>query len=129
MAEFKKKDKNSFWYSPLFLVLLFVFILFLIYSIIGLIKKDKETARKKEMVLSRIESLEEREDSLKKDISKLETEEGLEDVIRNKLPVIKEGEKMVVIVDEEENAEELESEDNVGKENNFLSWLKGLFNK
>ncbi|MDD3662599.1 MAG: septum formation initiator family protein [Candidatus Pacebacteria bacterium] len=130
MAEFKKKDKNNFWYSPLSLVLLFVFIIFLIYSIIGLIKKDRETAKKKEIALSRIEALEEREDSLKKDISKLETEEGLEDVIRNKLPVVKEGEKMVVIVDEEEITEEgLIEDDKIRTENNFLSWLKSLFNK
>lgn len=130
MAEFKKRDNNNFWYSPLSLVLIFVFIIFLIYSIIGLIKKNIETERKKDIVLSRIEALEERKDILEKDISKLETEDGLEDVIRNKLPVVKEGEKMIVIVEEEENTDEYsEGEKTDKKENSFLSWFKKMFNK
>jgi len=123
MAEFKKKNKYSFWFSPIVLVILLILLGFLVYSVAGLIKKEKETAVKKENVLDKIDSLETREESLTQDIHKLETEEGIEDTIREKYQVVKEGEKMVVIVDEEKPTPEINST----KEHGFWNWLKNVF--
>lgn len=125
MAEFKKKDKYSFWYSPLFLIILLVLLFFLSYKVINLIKKDKETGEKKELTLDKIDELKERERVLNEDIAKMQTEEGVEDVIRGKYKVVKDGEKMVTIIDQEEDLERKISE----VDHSFIGWLRGLFKK
>ena len=66
-----KKTSYKFWHSQIALGLLFCVLVFFGYKIIDLIKKDIETTHKKELVLDQINSLQEREDSLNKDISKL----------------------------------------------------------
>jgi cell division protein FtsB len=123
MAEFKKKEEYSFWYSPLSIVILFIIFSFLVYKVIDLIKKEKETAEKKELILDEIDELRKREDILNKDISKMQTEDGIEDAIREKYKVVKEGEKMVVIVD---NRDQISLEKDMGVDNSFIGWLKGL---
>jgi cell division protein FtsB len=95
----KWKNNYKFWHSPLALGLFFCVLLIFAYKIVDIYKKDVETARNKELVLNNINSLKEKEDTLNKDIAKLNTEEGKEEVIREKLQFAKENEKMVTIVD------------------------------
>ena len=93
---------------------------------IGLATKERETARKKDLILSNIETLRAREKSLNSDIEKLKTDEGVEETIRDKYQVVKPDEKMVTIVDEEKNvAPSVEVESKHG----FFEWLKDMFNK
>ena len=122
MLDFNRKNNNSFWHSPLMLmVLLVIFVLFL-YNMIGLVEREKETSKKKEQILAQIETLRNRESLLSKDISKLKTPEGIEETIRDKYQVTKEGEKMVVIVDSD-NKDELPKEE-IPANHNFWSWIK-----
>lgn len=127
MAEFKKKDNNKFWYSPLFLMVLFLLFIFLFYNIIGLSKKERDTLKNKEIVSAKIESLKERENSLSENINKLETEEGIEETIREKYQVVKEGEKMVIIVPNEDQNKVAIFKKN--EKHNLWNWIKSLFNK
>ncbi len=124
MSEFKKKDKNSFWYSPLSIIVLFCLLIFSIYKVINLIKIEKETSDKKEKVLDKIDDLEKRKLDLNEEITKMNTEQGIEEAIRDKFNVIKEGEKVLVIVDEKE--EDLLKKD-TRVDHSFWGWLKGLF--
>lgn len=125
--EFKKNNhKYKFWHSPIALLLIFIFLILFIYNIIGLIEKERETAQKKDLALEQLSDLRAREDLLKKDIQKFQTEEGQEEIIRDKYQVAKEGEKMVTIVDEESSSEQLPDK----KENHgFWNWFRGLFVK
>jgi cell division protein FtsB len=125
MNEFKRKNKHNFWHSPLAIIVLFCLLIFSGYKVVGLIQKDKETTRKKELILKEIESLRKREESLSQDIAKFKTEEGIEGTIRDKYQVVKPGEKMVIIVDEEE----ILSEDDSPTENSFWEWVRNLFKK
>jgi len=126
MAEFNKKNKYNFWHSPLVLLLLFCVLVLFAYNMIGLATKERETARKKDLILSNIETLRAREKSLNSDIEKLKTDEGVEETIRDKYQVVKPDEKMVTIVDEEKNvAPSVEVESKHG----FFEWLKDMFNK
>ncbi|MEA3399369.1 MAG: septum formation initiator family protein [Patescibacteria group bacterium] len=118
MAEFKKKE-NSFWYSPLMLVIFFLITVFLGYNIIDLIKKEKETNQKKNVILDESNALKEREEKLINDIAELQTEQGAEKAIREKYQVVKEGEGLIMIIDTEE-----EDEESTKKEHGFLNWLK-----
>ncbi len=124
MAEFKKKNQNNFWHSLFILAILFLLVILSIYKISYFIKIEKETSAKKELSLNNLESFKERENILNKDIAKMETENGIEDIIRDKFQVVKKGEKMVVIVD---NIEEVSRGVDIKKNHGFWNWIKSIF--
>lgn len=128
MHEFNRNNKHSFWYSPLSLIILFCILVLFIYNIIGLIEKERETSKKKDLILSNIETLRSREASLSKDIAKLKTEEGVEESIRDKYQVVKEGEKMVVIVDENQK-NDISSDNESIKDHGLWGWIKRVFSR
>jgi len=123
MADFNRKNTYNFWHSPLVLSVLFCILVFFAYNMVGLIEKERETAKKKELKLVEIESLRAREESINKDIEKLKTEDGVEETIREKYQVVKEGEKMVVIVDQDKK--EINQETEVLNKHSFWGWVKG----
>lgn len=124
MKQFKKRNTSNFWYSPLFLVVLFLIFIVFVYNVVGLIEKERETNKKKELILEQINSLQVREESLSSDIKKLDTKDGQEDLIREKFQVAKEGEKVVVIVDDKESVKIQNSDIS---RHNFWSWFKKFF--
>jgi len=121
----EKRNEYKFWYSPFVLILIFFGLIFFGYNIIGLIKENNKAIHKKEIILDEINDLNKREISLNENISKLETEEGKEEIIREKFPVVKQDEKMVTIVNGEEDNKTKE----VKIEHGFLNWIKKLFKK
>jgi cell division protein FtsB len=123
MAEFKQKKRNSFWHSPIFLFFLFCFLGVFIYNTFGLIKKVRETEKNKNLVLSKIDELKEKEDFYKTEIEVLDTEIGLEELARSKFQVSKPGEKVVSIIEEDVS---LENQENL-KRKTFWSWIIDLF--
>lgn len=125
MAEFKNKNSNNFWHSPLILFVLFCILVLFSYNIIGLFEKERDTAKKKELILAQIEALRNREESLNKDIEKLQTSAGVEETIRDKFQVVKEGEKMLVIVDNE-NRVTTQKTESLGA-HSFWGWIKRTF--
>lgn len=127
MADFNRKNTYNFWHSPFILFILFCILVVFSYSMIGLIEKERETAKKKELKLAEIESLRNREESINNDIEKLKTEEGVEETIREKYQVVKEGEKMVVIVGKDQKITNQEIE--VLNEHSFWGWIKKMFSR
>lgn len=122
-----KKDNYKFWHSPLALGILFLILVFFCYKIIDLISIKRETSYKKNLVLEQIDELKERESLLSENISKLKTEEGREEVIRDKYQVAKEGEKMVIIVDQENKDISIPKEEKV--RHGFFEWFKTVFER
>jgi len=119
-----KRNNYRFWHSPIALIFLFCIFILFGYNIIDLIQKEKETANKKELILDEISVLNEKKSSLSLDISKLNTEEGKEEIIREKWQVAKPDEKMVTIVDEDNSKARAE----VKIENHgFWNWVKKVF--
>ena len=55
---------------------------------------------------------------------RLQTEDGKEEIIREKYQVAREGEKMVIIVDEKDNVSLTEKED---IDHSFWGWIKRIF--
>jgi cell division protein FtsB len=125
MTKFNNNKINyKFWHSPIVLIFLFCILVLFGYKIIDLIKKQIETAHKKELVLNQIDSLQKRQTSLSSDILKLGTDEGKEEIIREKYQVAKDGEKVVVIVDDSKSSSGPES----GKiDHSFWGWIKRTF--
>lgn len=126
MEEFKKKKMNTFWHSPIALVVLFLMLVIFSYNMVGLFKKERETANTKTLIQNKIDELQVREKNLSTSIEQLKTEKGKEDVIRDKYQVVKPGEKMLVIVDQDGDSSEAEKAEALRK-HGFLNWFKGLF--
>lgn len=125
MTKFKKSN-YMFWHSPFALVLFCCVLIFFGYRIVDLVQKERETAYEKELALDRISDLQKREVSLTKDIARLGTQEGKEEIIREKYQVAKPNEKMVTIVDESKNDNHVETE---VVSHGFWNWVKRIFNK
>jgi len=126
MTKLKNNKNYKFWHSPIALIILFLIIIFFGYSVIDLMKKSKETSVRKEALEHEITALEQRSASLKEQIVKIETEEGKEEIIRNKYPFAKSGEKMVTIIEEEEESKLGANEEKI--EHGFWNWFKNIFN-
>ncbi len=124
MMKFKKSN-YKFWHSPLALIILFCLLVFFGYKIIDLVKKDVETRQQKNLALDQKDIQEKKEASLLEEIAKLNTDEGKEEVLREKYPVVKQGEKMVTIVNEGNNNSS--TTQNTG--HGFWNWIKGIFKK
>lgn len=123
MAEFKKKKKFNYWHSPIVLIVLSLFTIFFFYKLILIYGKERETNDKKNQAKQELEELKNREKIISENIAKFNTDEGIEDILREKFNVAKEGEKMVIIV-QEEKKEVVEMNK---KSNSFFDWITKLF--
>jgi cell division protein FtsB len=117
----KKKLKNLLESWPI-LIILFFLILFFTWQIIDFWGKMQDTKRNRKIAEEKVIALKESKKQLETDIAKLETNQGVEETIRNKFGLVKEGEGVIVIV-EDQNANKVE----VKKENSFFSFFKNLF--
>lgn len=86
-------------YSPITLVLLAVVVLIAIYGVIDIIPKYADAARATRTVEKKKETLLLRHRNLEEELIKLKTAEGIEEAIREKLNVVKEGEHVIMIVE------------------------------
>ena len=93
MANFqeKKNHKNFFHSKPVLVVLSLLLVLFLL-NVIKLANKAVETKRNKEIAQAKITELQEQKVKLESNIQKLNTEKGIEENIREKFGLAKEGE-------------------------------------
>lgn len=127
MSEFQKqKNDKNIWHSPIILFVMIVIILIFAYNMIDILEKVRETSKKKSFVNQQVNQLKEREEILNKNIEKLNTEQGIEEEIREKYQLVKKGEKMVVIIDSENNIENKYIKDTEKK--TFSNFIKNLFN-
>ncbi len=124
MISFQKSGKwRKITQSKFFLVFLGLVIAAFVYNLIGLSKKMEETIKNKKIVEDKITELGNSKDKLSSDISKLKTNEGVEANIREKFGLAKEGEGMVVIVDDKNSDNPPKTPNSSG----FFSFLKNLF--
>ena len=109
--------------SKPFLIFFGVLILFFIFIMFGFMNKMEDTSKNRKIVEDKILELEKSKEKLNSEISKLKTEKGVEESIREKFGLAKEGENMILVVDEKNSLIE-------GKKTNsngFFSFLKNLF--
>ena len=124
MAEFKKNKKlKGILFSKVTLLVLFVFSVILIILLIDIIPKEISTRRNKQTVLDQLNSLKNQSLALGSQIEKLKTNDGLEEKIREKFRVVKEGERLIVIVDDQNSSNGAPT----SKTGGFWNFLKNLF--
>jgi len=101
MLDFQEKHKTRrFMYSKPVLVFLAVVLLFFLNKIWGLYQTSEESLGKANEAKAELRSLEERKSELEQRVSFLKTERGQESEIRDKFMVGKEGEGVIMVVDQ-----------------------------
>ncbi|MFA5936299.1 MAG: septum formation initiator family protein [Candidatus Paceibacterota bacterium] len=109
--------------SKPFLVFLGVAIIAFFFSMFSLMNKMEETSKNRKIIEDKIAELEKSKEQFNSEITKLKTGEGIEESIREKFGLAKEGENMILVVDEKNSSEEQKKADSSG----FLFFLKNLF--
>ncbi|HEU0085898.1 MAG TPA: septum formation initiator family protein [Candidatus Paceibacterota bacterium] len=119
----KKNRLRRIVESPPFLVLLFAIVVLFSWSVFGFFEKMRETEAKRETAEEKVAELSEKKEKLTRDIEYLETDRGVEDNIREKFGFVKEGEKVIVIV-EDENFSTQSIEEEKGS---FWKFIRNIF--
>ena len=105
------------------LVILGIIVLMFAWSVYGILDRMNETAKNRKIEEQKITDLQNRKDKLLKDIANLKTEKGVEENIREKFGLTKEGEGMIVVVDDKNKT----SIEGGGKASGFWSFLSNIF--
>ena len=104
MLDFQQKWKmRTFLYSRSVRIVLVIIVLYSFYGTFRVYKKKVESERDVEQTQVQLLALSEKERILDAHIANLETPEGLEAEIRQKYSVAKNGENMVIILDDSSN--------------------------
>jgi cell division protein FtsB len=100
MRELESKQKIRRWvYSTPVLVLLLALLFILFRGTLGIWEKERESASRVEDLTGKMAEVTMRTQELESSLTRLSTDEGIRDEIREKFDVSAEGEYMVVIVD------------------------------
>ena len=105
MLRFQEKHsyKRYLYTLPVFIVLA-VLLAFAGRATWGVFQKQVETLQNVREARAKLEELKEQEQFLRSEIARLSTAQGVEAEIREKFPVVKEGEEMMVVVDTDDPA-------------------------
>jgi type II secretory pathway component PulJ len=95
----KRKNKRVLYSIPSLIILLVITFL-LARGALRVMDKEWESRERLEALGERATSLAIREQELKDDIARLQTEEGIKDEIKDRFSVTQEGEYVAIIVDE-----------------------------
>ncbi|MFA5778355.1 MAG: septum formation initiator family protein [Candidatus Paceibacterota bacterium] len=105
------------------LIVLGVLILFFAWSVFGFWNKMKETSKNKEMTEDKISALKQQKEKLVLDIESLNTDEGKEKFFRENFGLVKEGEDVIVVV-EDKNQSLSPASNSGGFFSFFMNWFK-----
>lgn len=105
MREFQQKQifKEKL-YSKTTVFILLVLALLLAKGVVNIYIKERESRKNKEEAELELINMQNRAEELKQASERLKTPVGIEQEIRSKFGVAKEGEKVILIVEEEESA-------------------------
>ena len=118
----QKRGLRNIIYSRPVLVFLGILVIFFAWGVVGFMGKMEITRENRKIAENTIAELEDKKEKLSSDISKLKTEDGVEESIRDKFGLVKEGENMIVVV-EDKNLPVVEDVPSKG----FFTFLKNWF--
>lgn len=120
------KEKKGFKYimqSWPVLVFLLLILMFFAFGVFRFMIKMVETSRQRGLTETKHRELEQNKEKLLYNIENLKTDKGIEENIREKFGLVKDGEGLIIVVDSKESSD-LNSEN---KPNWFLSLFKRWF--
>lgn len=121
----KKKKRNKVLYSAWMLLFLFLVSLVLVFRIVETVPKARDVLKNKDSSVAELDSLRERQTNLLAQIERLNTPKGVEEDIREKFRLAKEGEGLIVIVDEDTSKDGAKAASGQG----IKGFLKSLFTR
>ncbi len=123
----KSFQKNGRWQhimqSKVSLIFLGIVIIAFLFSMFSFMNKMEETRKNRKIIEDKIAELEKSKETFESEITKLKTEKGQEEAIREKFGVAKEGENMIMVVDDKNSPSDQPQTDSGG----FFSFLKNFF--
>ena len=124
MRNFQRKIgwRNIMQSKPV-LVLLGILILFFAWSVLGFWNKMEENSKNKKIIEDKVAELKQQKEKLSSDINSLNTDQGKEKVFRENFGLAKEGENMIVVVEDKNPPEVPKTAPSSG----FFSFLKNWF--
>jgi cell division protein FtsB len=106
MLDFHEKRKlKSYLYSRYVVGALFIFAILLSISVFERYVAERKVAQKRDEIKNELEALQQRESVLEAEVSRLKSDRGLEEEIRDRYEVSRAGERIVVIVGDDEREE------------------------
>lgn len=118
----QKRGYRDILFSRPVLVFLGFLLLFFAWGVVGFLGKMQVTMQNKEMTEKRVKELQKDKEYLTYEIEKLQTKDGVEESIRAKFGLAKEGENAIIVV--EEKPQKIEVEASTG---GFWGFLKNWF--
>jgi cell division protein FtsB len=113
---------KSFIASPMALFLSFLLFVTVAYSLISVIPKQRKAQKSKVEAQTELQDAEGRKDALESEIGLLSSDFGREKALREKFGVVKEGEEIIVLVNnEEEESKEIRK--------GIWGWVSRLFSR
>ncbi|TSC62138.1 MAG: Uncharacterized protein G01um101448_579 [Parcubacteria group bacterium Gr01-1014_48] len=99
----EKKTFKRYLYSQVSLWILGIFILFVCNAVYGVYKKAQSANAFLAEAQKNLRAMQDQEKYFSAEIERLKSDQGIEEEIRSKFQVAKEGEKVVVIIDKKED--------------------------
>lgn len=110
MKKFQEKQIiKSRLYSPITIIFLFIVLLFAVNGSKNIWLKYFESKENATQTYRKLEELEARKKGLEEQTERLKSEEGIEEEVREKFNVLRPGEKVLVIKEEESEQKEEET--------------------
>ena len=123
MRNFQRKGNfGNILQSKPALIFFGIIILIFAWSVLGFWNKMQDTAKNKKIVEDKVAELKQQKEKLNSDINSLNTDRGKEKVFRENFGLVKEGEDLIVVVDDK-NPPPAPDASSTG----FWSFLKSLF--
>ncbi len=104
------------------LVTLFLVTVFFAWSMVGFISKAEDASRNKKIAEDKIIELQKSKERFSSDIQRLQTDQGKEEAIREKFGLVKEGEELIVVMDDKNP-----TDSGLPKESGLLLKIKNWF--
>lgn len=115
---YEKRRFRRLLYSKVTLIILALLVVWLFFVVLSMYQKERDTRLRRVEQREVLNELEAREESLREEIERLSTERGIEEEVRSKFEVGKEGEEVIIIVDNPD------AEDTSKKETKKSFWQK-----
>ncbi|MEK7182340.1 MAG: hypothetical protein AAB334_00680 [Patescibacteria group bacterium] len=119
----KKKKYYKILYSRIILLILIILTVIFAKGAWNVYKKERITDENLINAERELASIKEREYFLNTQIGTAGTQKGIEKELRIKFDIVKESEKVIIIVDKEKNTEK----NNIESKISFWNWIKDIF--
>jgi cell division protein FtsB len=124
MVDFQqKKNIRKVMYSRITIFIFFIIVIFLVREVYDIYKKERMSAKSVASVEENYNDLKNRQNMLKSEIERLNTDKGIEEEIRSKFSVAKPGETVVVVIDNSSSTSTDSESVEKGFWNRIFGWM------